>query len=193
MRVLFDFAAHPLLAVMAIAVLSSLLAEIRIAALGVPVVALEMLFGMVLGPHGPQLLRGGSLEWLRYSAGLAALLFMTGLPFRELSKTPEVARTRPTLFRVGPRLVGVGPFLFRPGCAEPVSRSIRGKHNSLFTSKAFRSAPRNARKIRSRSVSCPKCSSENQHKFSVEMNIHFPGWEGLEKDGFLTVLSGSMT
>ena len=30
-------------------------------------------------------------------------------------------------------------------------------------------------------MSCKSCRSANQSKFSVEMNIHFPGYEGLEK------------
>ena len=29
--------------------------------------------------------------------------------------------------------------------------------------------------------SCVRCSSENVEKFSAEMNIHFPGYEGLTK------------
>ena len=30
-------------------------------------------------------------------------------------------------------------------------------------------------------MACRKCSSANQGKFDVEMNIHFPGYEGLQK------------
>jgi hypothetical protein len=30
-------------------------------------------------------------------------------------------------------------------------------------------------------MSCKSCGSHTQSKFSVEMNIHFPGYEGLEK------------
>ncbi len=30
-------------------------------------------------------------------------------------------------------------------------------------------------------MACRKCSSANQGKFDVEMNIHFPGHEGLQK------------
>jgi hypothetical protein len=30
-------------------------------------------------------------------------------------------------------------------------------------------------------MACRRCSSENQRKFSTEMNIHFPGREGLDK------------
>ena len=30
-------------------------------------------------------------------------------------------------------------------------------------------------------MACKQCSSGNQGKFNVEMNIHFPGYEGLQK------------
>ena len=30
-------------------------------------------------------------------------------------------------------------------------------------------------------MSCRQCSSANQSKFAAEMNIHFPGREGLQK------------
>jgi hypothetical protein len=30
-------------------------------------------------------------------------------------------------------------------------------------------------------VACKRCSSENRKKFNAEMNLHFPGREGLDK------------
>ena len=70
---------HPVVIVMAIAVLSSLLAEVRIGAIWVPAVVWEMLCGMFLGPHGLNLARNAELiEWLG-RAGLAALFFMAGM------------------------------------------------------------------------------------------------------------------
>lgn len=30
-------------------------------------------------------------------------------------------------------------------------------------------------------MACKRCCSDNQRKFTVEMNIHFPGREGLDK------------
>jgi hypothetical protein len=30
-------------------------------------------------------------------------------------------------------------------------------------------------------MACKGCSSHNQSKFNTEMNIHFPGYEGLQK------------
>lgn len=72
--------AYPVVMVMAIAVLSSLLAEVRIGAIWVPVVVWEMLCGMLLGPHGLNLARNAELiEWFGHQAGLAALFFMAGM------------------------------------------------------------------------------------------------------------------
>ena len=34
-------------------------------------------------------------------------------------------------------------------------------------------------------MACKRCSSDNQSKFSVEMNFHFPGYEGLDKHSVL--------
>jgi len=34
-------------------------------------------------------------------------------------------------------------------------------------------------------MACKRCSSDKQSKFSLEMNIHFPGREGLEKPAVL--------
>ena len=46
-----DLNSHPIFAVLAIAVISSLLAELRLGDLRVPVVVWEMLFGILLGPR----------------------------------------------------------------------------------------------------------------------------------------------
>ena len=32
-------------------------------------------------------------------------------------------------------------------------------------------------------MACVSCRSEKQAEFGAEMNIHFPGWEGLNKAG----------
>ncbi len=66
--------------VLAIAVVSALLAEIRVGAFRIPVVVWEMLFGLILGPQVLGLVKtGGLLEWLGGTLGLAALFFMAGL------------------------------------------------------------------------------------------------------------------
>jgi Kef-type K+ transport system membrane component KefB len=75
-----DLGSHPILIVMAIAVASSLLAELRIGDLRVPVVVWEMMLGVVIGPHVLGLARAdGLLDWLGGVVGLAALFFMAGM------------------------------------------------------------------------------------------------------------------
>jgi len=81
---------HPVLLVMAIAVLAPLLAEIPLG-FRVPVVVLEMVLGMIVGPYGLGLVKvDGLLAWLGATLGLAALFFMAGM---ELD--PDRVRGRP--------------------------------------------------------------------------------------------------
>ena len=75
-----DLGAYPALLVMAVAVAASLLSEIRIGAVWVPVVVWEMAFGMLIGPHGLGIARNSDLlDWFGHRAGLAALFFMAGM------------------------------------------------------------------------------------------------------------------
>ena len=75
-----DLGSHPVLIVMAIAVASSLLTELRIGDLRVPVVVWEMMLGVVIGPQVLGLARAeGLLDWLGGAVGLAALFFMAGM------------------------------------------------------------------------------------------------------------------
>ena len=30
-------------------------------------------------------------------------------------------------------------------------------------------------------MACRQCASDNQQEFGVEMNVHFPGWNGLSR------------
>lgn len=69
---------HPALIVLAVAVAAPLLAEIPIG-VRVPVVVLEVLLGMFIGPHVLGWLDASSfLTWMQ-NAGTAALLFMAGM------------------------------------------------------------------------------------------------------------------
>jgi Kef-type K+ transport system membrane component KefB len=82
-------AGHPVFWVLAAAVLAPLLAEIPIG-FRVPVVVLEILLGIVLGPHVLNYVQfDGFLETM-YSFGMAATLFMGGmeLDFADLSRRP---------------------------------------------------------------------------------------------------------
>jgi Kef-type K+ transport system membrane component KefB len=73
-----DLSSHPVLIVMAIAVASSLLGEIRMS-IRVPVVVWEMLFGILIGPHVLGLAHAGDfLDWLG-GLGLGALFFVAGM------------------------------------------------------------------------------------------------------------------
>ena len=75
-----DLNSHPVFVVLAIAVVASLLAEIRFGILRVPVVVWEMLLGILIGPQVLGLVKGGGLlQWLGDTLGLAALFFMAGL------------------------------------------------------------------------------------------------------------------
>jgi Kef-type K+ transport system membrane component KefB len=70
---------HPVFIVMAVAVAATLLAEVPIG-FRLPVVVLEMLFGIAIGPHGLAITdASGLLGWLGSTAGLAALFFMGGV------------------------------------------------------------------------------------------------------------------
>jgi Kef-type K+ transport system membrane component KefB len=74
-----DLSHTPVLLVMAIGVLAPLLAEIPIG-FRIPVVVLEMVLGIVVGPYGFGLVKvEGLLAWLGGTLGLAALFFMAGM------------------------------------------------------------------------------------------------------------------
>jgi Kef-type K+ transport system membrane component KefB len=93
----------PALLVISIAVLASLLAEIRLGAIVVPVVEWEMAFGMIVGPHGLKIAQGGELlEWFGHQAGLAGLFFMAGMQL-DLNKVKE--RSTPPPLPINPQLL----------------------------------------------------------------------------------------
>jgi Kef-type K+ transport system membrane component KefB len=76
---MLDLNNHPVLLVMAIGVIAPLLVEIPIG-FRLPTVVLEMVVGIVVGPHVLGFVRAeGLLEWLGGSLGLAALFFMAGM------------------------------------------------------------------------------------------------------------------
>jgi|SRR5580692_4368207 Kef-type K+ transport system membrane component KefB len=65
---------------MAIALVASLLSEIRFGTLRVPVVVWEMVFGILIGPYALGVVRpGGFMQWFGQGPGLAALFFMAGM------------------------------------------------------------------------------------------------------------------
>ena len=74
-----DLNNHPVFLVMAIGVIAPLLAEIPIG-FRLPTVVLEMVLGIVVGPHVLGLVRPrGLLGWMGGTLGLAALFFVAGM------------------------------------------------------------------------------------------------------------------
>jgi len=74
-----DLSNHPVFLVMLVAVAATLIAEVPIG-FRLPVVVLEMVLGIVIGPHGLGMTDArGLLGWLGGTAGLAALFFMGGV------------------------------------------------------------------------------------------------------------------
>ena len=84
-----EFSGHPALTVMAIAVAASLLSEIRIASIRVPVVVWLMLMGVAIGPNALAVAKPDALlQWFG-RAGLSALFFSAGM---ELDLEPVKGR-----------------------------------------------------------------------------------------------------
>ena len=80
---------HPVFWIMAAAVAAPLLAEIPIG-LRVPVVVIEVLLGILIGPHGLGLVRFEGFMASMYAFGMAATLFMAGMEmnFKHIRGTP---------------------------------------------------------------------------------------------------------
>lgn len=86
---------HPVFVVMAVAALAPLLAELP-KRLRVPVVVLEVLLGMAVGPHGLGWLASGRFMDQMSQIGMATLLFMAGMEI-DFSRI----RGRPLLLGLG--------------------------------------------------------------------------------------------
>jgi len=70
--------AHPVLVILAVAVAAPLLAELPVGR-RVPIVVLEVLLGIVVGPHVMGLIQADSFVSIMSTIGMAALLFMAGM------------------------------------------------------------------------------------------------------------------
>jgi Kef-type K+ transport system membrane component KefB len=82
-------AGHPIFWILAAAVLAPLLAEIPVG-FKVPVVVLEVVLGIVIGPHVLQLVQFDGFVETMFTIGMAMTLFMGGmeLDFREIKGRP---------------------------------------------------------------------------------------------------------
>ncbi len=77
---MFNLSDYPVFTVMLIAVIASLLAEIRVGLVRVPAVVWQVVLGIVVGPQVFALAKNGPLlEWFGHSGGLGALFFMAGM------------------------------------------------------------------------------------------------------------------
>jgi Kef-type K+ transport system membrane component KefB len=72
------FGGHPIFVVFAAAVAAPLVAEMR-AARRVPVVVLEVILGILVGPHVLGLIQLDAFLSVMRTAGTAAVLFMAGM------------------------------------------------------------------------------------------------------------------
>ena len=97
---------HPIFVVLAVAVLAPLLAEMRI---GVPVVVLEVLLGIVVGPHMLGIVEPGVVLLVMKTAGAGVVLFMAGMEidFSRIRGRPLSLALRGWVASLGLGLVGL--------------------------------------------------------------------------------------
>jgi Kef-type K+ transport system membrane component KefB len=95
-------AAHPVLVILAVAVAAPLLAELPVGR-RVPIVVLEVLLGIVVGPHVLDLVRPDAFVSIMSSVGMAALLFMAGMEIDF-----EAIRGRPLTLALGGWVISAG-------------------------------------------------------------------------------------
>jgi Kef-type K+ transport system membrane component KefB len=118
-----DLNSHPFLTVMAIALVASLLSEIRFGTLRVPVVVWEMVFGILIGPYALGIVRpGGFIQWFGQGAGLAALFFMAGmeLDLQKVKGRPLSLAIRGWILSLGLGLAAAAVLHSVPGIQAPM-------------------------------------------------------------------------
>ena len=111
---------HPLTAVMVAAVLAPLLAEIPIG-LRLPVAVLEVVLGIVIGPHVLHLIEPNSFLSFMTNVGTAVMLFMAGMEidFRHIRGRPMSLAVRAWLASLGLALLAVLLLDLVPGVRVP--------------------------------------------------------------------------
>jgi Kef-type K+ transport system membrane component KefB len=118
-----DLNIHPFLTVMAIALVASLLSEIRFGTLRVPVVVWEMVFGILIGPYALGVVRpGGFMQWFGQGPGLAALFFMAGmeLDLQKVKGRPLSLAIRGWILSLGLGLAAAAVLHSLPGIQAPM-------------------------------------------------------------------------
>jgi len=116
---------HPILFVMAVAIAAPLLAEIRIG-LRFPVVVLETVLGVIIGPDVLGLVRHGPFLAAMQTVGTASVLFMAGmeLDFRRIRGRPLRLAAKGWGLSVALGILIVAVLRLVPGVKAPMMVSI---------------------------------------------------------------------
>jgi Kef-type K+ transport system membrane component KefB len=126
---------HPIFVILAVAVVAPLLAEIQIG-IRVPVVVLEVVLGILIGPHGLGLVQydtadghgatSGEFLSVMFLVGMIATLFMAGveLDFAQIRGRPLSLALRGWISSLGLALVFVALLHVIPGVHAPLMVSI---------------------------------------------------------------------
>jgi Kef-type K+ transport system membrane component KefB len=116
---------HPVFVVLAVAVAAPLLAELPVGR-RIPIVILEVLLGMVVGPHVLDLVRADSFVSTMATIGTAALLFMAGteIDFAAIKGRPLSLALRGWILSAAIAFLAVGGLHVVPGVLAPLMTTI---------------------------------------------------------------------
>jgi len=119
------FANHSIFFVLAVAVVAPLLAEIPIG-VRVPVVVLEVVLGILIGPYGLGLVNAGEFLSTMQHAGTAAVLFMAGMEidFEQVRGRPLALALRGWVASVGLAFLAVTLLHLTPGVHAPMMVTV---------------------------------------------------------------------
>jgi Kef-type K+ transport system membrane component KefB len=123
---------HPIFVVMLVAVVAPLLAEIPIG-VRVPVIVLELVLGILIGPHGLGVLQPDSFLSKMYVVGTAAVLFMAGMEidFVQIRGRPLTLALYGWVVSVALAFLAVGLLHVIPGVHAPLMITIALTTTSL--------------------------------------------------------------
>ncbi len=116
---------HPIFVVMAAAVAAPLLAEIPIGA-RVPIVVLEVVLGVIIGPHVLGLVKFDAFLSVMFIIGMAAVLFMAGMEidFKKIRGHPLSLALLGWIASVVLAFLAVGMLHLIPGVRAPMMTTI---------------------------------------------------------------------
>jgi Kef-type K+ transport system membrane component KefB len=116
---------HPVFVVLAVAVVAPLLAELPVGR-RVPIVVLEVLLGIVVGPHVLGLVRADSFVSIMSTIGVAALLFMAGMEidFAAIRGRPLSLAVQGWVISAAIAFLAIAGLHVVPGVAAPLMTTI---------------------------------------------------------------------